>query len=185
MTAQKYTRQWAEKQKNPKFVFFWKKGDKDGEFGQFYPATFVASPIYGNIGPRVFVHNEQWMMANKALLFGDNDAFEKIMAEENPQVCQNLGKAVRNFDQQTWNDKKYFIVRTGNGYKFNQNPALNAKLKKYIGYVFVEASPKDVVWGIGLSENHPDARRPAQWQGENLLGFALMEVLDMILKQEE
>ena len=42
--------------------------------------------------------------------------------------------------------------------------------------VLVEASPVDRVWGIGLAEDDPRAERPDAWRGENLLGFALMEV---------
>lgn len=44
--------------------------------------------------------------------------------------------------------------------------------------IIVEASPYDDVWGICLSETSPDAMDPFKWRGENLLGFALMEVRD-------
>jgi len=36
----------------------------------------------------------------------------------------------------------------------------------------VEAAPTDRVWGIGIGVD--DARRGARWNGENLLGKALM-----------
>lgn len=41
--------------------------------------------------------------------------------------------------------------------------------------VLVEASPRDRIWGIGMSASHPDATDPRKWLGENLLGFALMK----------
>ncbi|HSR82584.1 MAG TPA: NADAR domain-containing protein [Streptosporangiaceae bacterium] len=44
--------------------------------------------------------------------------------------------------------------------------------------VLVEASPRDPVWGIGMTAGHTDAVRPSRWRWTNLLGFALMTVRD-------
>ena len=46
------------------------------------------------------------------------------------------------------------------------------------GDFLVEASPYDGIWGIRLAASSPEARDPAKWRGQNLLGFALMEVRD-------
>ena len=51
--------------------------------------------------------------------------------------------------------------------------------------VLVEASPFDPIWGIGLDQNKPDIQNPHTWKGENLLGFALMEVRDRLLTENE
>jgi predicted NAD-dependent protein-ADP-ribosyltransferase YbiA (DUF1768 family) len=40
----------------------------------------------------------------------------------------------------------------------------------------------DSVWGIGLATDEPSIENPLQWRGENLLGYALMEVRDRIKK---
>jgi predicted NAD-dependent protein-ADP-ribosyltransferase YbiA (DUF1768 family) len=42
----------------------------------------------------------------------------------------------------------------------------------------VEASPRDRIWGIGLSAADERAASPGTWQGLNLLGFALMAARD-------
>jgi ribA/ribD-fused uncharacterized protein len=42
--------------------------------------------------------------------------------------------------------------------------------------VFVEASPMDTIWGIGLAADNKRAGDPTKWSGLNLLGFALMTV---------
>ena len=40
----------------------------------------------------------------------------------------------------------------------------------------MEASPYDNIWGIRLPASSPEAQDPRKWRGQNLLGFALMEV---------
>ncbi|MYM27643.1 DUF1768 domain-containing protein [Duganella sp. CY15W] len=67
------------------------------------------------------------------------------------------------------------VVRANLG-KFGQNPALREFLLQTSERVLVEASPVDNIWGIGLAFDDPRAENPLEWQGLNLLGFALMEV---------
>ncbi|MEO8693272.1 MAG: NADAR domain-containing protein, partial [Acidimicrobiales bacterium] len=38
--------------------------------------------------------------------------------------------------------------------------------------------PGDHFWGIGVAPNDIRARKPTEWLGKNMLGFALMEVRD-------
>ena len=64
----------------------------------------------------------------------------------------------------------------GNLLKFTQNAKLMDFLVDTGNKVLVEASPYDTVWGVGLSEDHQDICNPSAWLGQNLLGFALMEV---------
>ena len=44
----------------------------------------------------------------------------------------------------------------------------------------VEGSPYDGIWGVKLGLDDPRIHDPNQWQGENLLGFALMEARDIL-----
>ena len=73
---------------------------------------------------------------------------------------------------------KYAIVLNGNWLKFSQNRELREFLLSTGDSVLVEASPYDNIWGIRLSANSPEAWDPFRWRGQNLLGFALMEVRD-------
>lgn len=66
----------------------------------------------------------------------------------------------------------------GNIAKFGQHPELRDFLLSTRDRVLVEASPRDRVWGIGLSASDERATSPATWQGLNLLGFALMAARD-------
>lgn len=46
--------------------------------------------------------------------------------------------------------------------------------------MLAEASPYDRIWGIQLATDNPLAMDLRSWQGENLLGFALMETRDYL-----
>lgn len=159
----------TEKEDDGKFVFFWKLHHKNEEFSNWYPRTFVIEGIRYNCV-------EQYMMAKKAILFGDVTIYQQIMQTEDPGKCKDLGKLVRGFNPVTWDNCKYEIVYNSNYAKFTQNPDLMSKLNATGDAVMAEASPGDKIWGIGMSADDPKAKQPDQWQGENLLGKILMEI---------
>lgn len=121
---------------------------------------------------------EQYMMAAKAELFGDGKIRDQILKCSDPRQIKALGRKVRGFDQRVWDRFKYAIVLGGNWYKFSQNRDLREFLLSTGDSVLVEASPYDSIWGIRLSSSSPGAQDPMKWRGQNLLGFALMEVRD-------
>ena len=90
---------------------------------------------------------------------------------------------MRNFDAARWDQEKYRIVLCGNLAKFSQNPELFRFLDGTGDSVLVEGSPYDGIWGVRLGIQDPRIQDPAQWQGENLLGFALMETRDLLREQ--
>jgi ribA/ribD-fused uncharacterized protein len=117
-------------------------------------------------------------MAGKARLFNDHEILEQILKAETPNQAKSLGRKVRNFDPKIWNENKYEIVKQGNFLKFSQNEKFKEFLLSTDDTILVEASPYDKIWGIGMLETNAKAKDPTQWNGENLLGFALMEVRD-------
>jgi len=152
-----------------KFVFFWREYLENGHFSQWYPAPFQVEGIR-------YYHNEQYMMAKKALLFGDTRTYDKIMKESDPAACKALGKSAANFNQQLWDSSKEEIIYNANYAKFSQNPELKAALLATGDAIIAEASPYDKIWGIGLKATDPESQDPMKWKGQNLLGKALMEV---------
>ena len=93
---------------------------------------------------------------------------------------KKLGRKVRNFEPEPWDSKKSEIVVEGNKAKFSQNPDLKEFLLSTGDAILVEASPYDKIWGIGLDRETAMKGSVEQWQGENLLGCALMEVRDWL-----
>ncbi|MDE6679302.1 MAG: NADAR family protein [Ruminococcus sp.] len=162
-----------------KFIFFWgHTPTSDGSitktcFSQWYDCKFTVDGVKYSTA-------EQYMMSQKALLFGDFETHKEIMSAKHPKQFKALGRKIRNFNEKVWNEKKTAIVIKGNYAKFSQNPELKKFLLVTNNRVLVEASPYDKIWGIGMSADSIGINNPLNWKGENLLGFCLMEVRDMI-----
>lgn len=122
------------------------------------------------------------MMAQKAILFDDLEALEAILASKSPADAKKLGRTVRNFQVGIWQQQCYEFVKKGNYFKFSQHENHRNFLLETASSVIVEASPYDKIWGIGLRQQDPRASHPSTWRGTNLLGFALMEVRDELVK---
>lgn len=120
------------------------------------------------------------MMYRKAQLFGDSDAAHGILEAGNPGKAKAIGREIRGFDQELWNDHRFEIVVAGNLAKFDSDPMLRDFLLGTGKRVLVEASPVDKIWGIGMAQDNPSCENPNLWKGLNLLGFALMEVRDRL-----
>ncbi len=162
-----------------KFLFFWgHQPERDGTIGpgclsQWWPAPFRVDGVE-------FATAEHYMMWSKAELFGDHETADEVLTVRHPSKAKALGRQVRDFDEQTWAAARFEIVVAGNVAKFGQHDDLRAYLRGTGDRVLVEASPQDRVWGIGLGASDPAAADPAQWQGENLLGFALMRAREIL-----
>ena len=115
-------------------------------------------------------------MASKARLFADDETLQQILESADPKTAKALGRKVKNFDDNVWKANCRRLVTEGNVAKFGQNESLRAFLLGTGGQVLVEASPFDRIWGIGLKATDSKAKHPDTWQGQNLLGFALMDV---------
>jgi ribA/ribD-fused uncharacterized protein len=91
------------------------------------------------------------MMAGRARIFGDEQTREQILAARTPAETKKLGRLVPDFDEQVWVAACFELVVEGSVAKFGQHPELLAYLLGTSNRVLVEASPVDLVWGIGLS----------------------------------
>ena len=158
-----------------KFLFFWGHTNKlNKETGKFCFSQWFELPFI--VDGTIYKTAEHWMMANKALLFGDTKTYYKIINADKPGEAKELGRQVLGFDELIWNTNRYSIVVNGNIHKFNQHPKFADYLIESDDRILVEASPIDTIWGIGLSQESEHINDPYNWRGLSLLGFALMEV---------
>tara|TARA_B100001105_G_C22311372_1_gene408266 strand:- start:261 stop:797 length:537 start_codon:yes stop_codon:yes gene_type:complete len=160
------------------FVFFW--GAEDF-LSQWHPSSF-------NYEGLTFKTAEHWMMFQKAVLFDvpfDTAAdirnyleqpkqslhiANKIIRAETPKKAKALGKQVEKFNKPVWGKIVKPVLYRGNHLKLNQNPELMEQFLDFKGKRFVEASPYDKIYGIGMNALHPHATQPEKWQGQNILG---------------
>lgn len=152
------------------FHFFW-----SGPFSQWHPSPFT-------LGGKTYSCAEQFMMAEKARLFGDTARETMIMATSNPREQKHLGRMVLGFDEAVWNQHAQAIVKRGSLAKYTQNPDLLTALLATNPHTLVEASPYDCVWGIGFYGSDPRAQSRDTWRGLNWLGQILTEVREELLR---
>ena len=163
------------------YIMFWgHQPAVDGHLTNSCLSQWWKSKFWSNVDN--YCCMEQYMMAKKAELFCDKDILQQILSCEEPKQIKLLGCKIKNFNEEVWNEVKYTIVLYGSFMKFTQNADLKEFLLSTGNSILVEASPFDGIWGIKMRESDENARNPMKWRGENLLGFALMEVRDEIRK---
>jgi hypothetical protein len=123
---------------------------------------------------------EHAMMAAKARLFRDHAALARIVEAPGPAEAKRIGREVRGYDDARWSAARFDAVVEANVAKFSQAAPLGDFLLGTGERILVEASPRDAIWGIGIGASHADASDPRRWRGQNLLGFALVEVRERL-----
>lgn len=176
-----------------KHVAFW------GSFlSNFYPCTFVLNKPFDVIytisdvdeserKDFVWKSSEQCFMAHKAHCFMDFKTLSDIMSTEDPKEAKKLGRKVKDYDDEIWSSLRKMIMKKVVFEKFSQNEELKSLLlsEEFRGKTFVEGSPFDKVWGVGMDWRNPDIDNEENWKGENLLGKVLTEIRDKFLEENE
>lgn len=144
-------------------------------------SNFAHSPF--SVDGHTFPTNEHFFMYCKALYFGDYDTADEILHADSPKIAKKLGRKVKNFNADKWKEVSRDFMKQGLRLKFSQNPKLIKELIKHPNHSFVEASPFDSIWGIGMNEFHPDSDDESCWRGSNWLGQCLNEIKNEYLKQ--
>ena len=153
------------------YTFFWK-----GLLSNWATSPFTVDGIQFNCG-------EQYMMFSKALLFNDAEMMAEIMLATSPRIQKQLGRKVENFDNEKWMSVCQDIMVYGLYEKFKQNAMHREVLLNTGDTEIVEASPEDIIWGVGLSEEDPRILDKSRWLGKNYLGIVLMRVRDKLREE--
>ena len=166
-----------------KYVAFW-----GSVFSNFYPCKIhVSSDWWDRPVDLHFTTSEQYFMWLKATYFEDYETAEKILAARTPKEAKKLGRQVKGFDEDEWakirEDAMYNAVYA----KFSQNENLENFLlaDEFKDKIFVEGSPYDKIWGVGLDWCDPRIGDEENWQGLNLLGTVLVNVREALSFKKE
>jgi len=157
----------SQAQPQQEYTFFY-----NGPLSQWSASPFE---IEGILYPTA----EHYMMWYKDQVFGGGFLSERILAAKHPKEAKALGRIVPNFDIHVWNAVAKPGVFRGNMAKFTQNKSHLKALMQSEG-LLVEASPIDVVWGVGLAEGDPLILDPKNWRGTNWLGEVLTDVREAL-----
>lgn len=149
-----------------RFTFFYQNRSP---FSNWYPSKFTWFGLK-------FTSGEQYMMVRKATSFSDMDTANAVLGTDNPKTQKNLGRQVKNYDDAVWSAIRYDVMVEGLFCKFSQNESLKEALLNTGDTIIAEASPTDLIWGIGYAADDPFALDETKWRGQNLLGKVLMEV---------
>lgn len=155
------------------FVLFWTSKDV---YSNFHYTPFYYKGIR-------YKWAEQAIMYEKAKLFGADKIAESILEAIDAGDCKKLGRSREiPFNENIWDKNKERIFKDilREKYKLSNLRRLMLQSGKR---EFVEASPYDNIWGIGMRENDPGVTDRSNWKGQNLLGKILTEIRDEI--QEE
>lgn len=145
-------------------IYFW-----GSELSNWYDCQFTYKG-------HIFYNSEQAFMWEKAKFFNDEETAEKILNEPNPRKNKQLGREVKNFNGDVWLKEGYRVMVDVNLSKWSSNKYLKDLLLSTENKIIVEASPLDVIWGIGLHWEDDLVLDSSNWKGLNLLGESLMEV---------
>lgn len=167
-------------------VLFW-----GGPGSQWYKSLFEGYlPVISHEGGRRalrkdtelrrFSSAEKYMMMGKASIFGDENSVRNMTKIDNVQALKDMGLLVVGFEQSVWDATRVAIVSIGNYYKLSQNEELFEFLQDMGDREFVEGSPRDKIWGVGMAWDDPKIEDRRNWKGSNLLGISIGNARDMI-----
>ena len=154
-------------------VFFHKPSEPYGFLSNWYPSPFDLDGVH-------FTSAEQYIMYRKCRLFGDEASAREILATEDTQKQQAIGRNAKGYVGKVWEGMRQLIAVRGLLAKFSQNEDLKQQLLDTGEAWLVECAQSDPAWACGIRLDDPDRFDSGKWRGQNILGFALMEVRSIL-----
>ena len=113
---------------------------------------------------------EQYIMVEKARNFGDQQAVVRITKESNPVKQKQIGKIVRGFHKQDWEEVAEEKILPGMLAKFTQNETCRDVLLDTGDNLLIEGNPHDLFFGACVPLHSPDMWQPSKYKGKKHYG---------------
>lgn len=161
------------------FQYFWGVNDihKNPEHLGCFSQWSSHQVTYDN---QTFNCVEQAMIVKKAEYFGDYQAAADISQITKPI---DMKVKIKGLDKAVWKAIQFELLVDINLAKFNQHPTIQKTLLDTGNAVLVGACTYDTNLGIGTHETRAATLTVDQWEGDNVLGFVLMEVRRILSTQ--
>ena len=150
-------------------VFFHKTDEPFGFLSNWYPSTFLIDGIR-------YTSAEQYIMYQKCKLLGDDASAQAILDNDDVAAQQAIGRNAKGYINAVWSGARQIIAFRGLMAKFSQNEDLKQQLLDTGNAYLVECARSDKVWACGRGLDDRRRSNADTWDGQNILGFALMEV---------
>lgn len=157
-------------------IFFHKPEEAYGFLSNWYLSDFV-------LDGQKYTSNEQYIMYQKCLVCGDAASAASVLQTDDVAKQQMIAKKAKGYQDHVWAGMRQLAAMRGLMAKFSQNTGLKQKLLDTGDVYLVECAKSDKVWACGVSLNDDQRCDTANWTGQNILGFALMEVREIIKNQ--
>ena len=153
--------------------FFHRPEEPHGYLSNWYTSPFDLDGMH-------FSSVEQYIMYRKCMIFGDETSAKAVLATEDTAAQQAIGRKAAGYIGSVWAGMRQMVVLRGLMAKFSQNEDLKQKLLDTGDAYFVECAGSDKIWACGIRLNDDKRFDASNWTGDNILGFALMEVREML-----
>lgn len=130
----------------------------------------------------------QALSVELAKLYGDNAHVQEFMEMESPEGIRYTLDDVpeeKGIDRSRWTTDVIRLLYEIHTEKFSNYPALALQLIETGNAHLGASEPGDALLGIGLAIDNPLAKRKLSWTGQNMIGKSIMDIREMIQKQQE
>ena len=156
-------------------IFFHLPSEPHGYLSNWYLSPFDLDGVH-------YSSAEQYIMYQKCVLFGDTASAKAVLATNDTEAQQTIGRHAKGYIGAVWAGRRQLVAVRGLLAKFSQNEDLKKKLLDTGEAWLVECAYSDTIWACGIRLNEDERFDVSKWRGQNILGFALMEVRSILRK---